>query len=118
VNFRTLDSTGIRTDSRANHRLDDSSDEIVSAQTEFDNLAAALKVSRRADSLSDTPTQGTRGPRRRITAESICLSALRIIDNEGASALTVRRLAMDMNISTRTLYKRVPNRHGNHSRCY
>ncbi|MGV9797385.1 TetR/AcrR family transcriptional regulator [Mycobacterium sp. NPDC003449] len=45
-----------------------------------------------------------------MSAASICESALTIIDREGAEALTVRRLAADMNISTRTLYKRIHDR--------
>ncbi len=51
------------------------------------------------------PFEGRRGPQRKVTAESIYERALAVIDSDGVSALTARRLAVDIRISTRTLYK-------------
>jgi AcrR family transcriptional regulator len=48
-----------------------------------------------------------RGPLPGVSAEAICRRALTIVDAEGADALTARRLAADLRISTRTLYDRV-----------
>lgn len=42
-------------------------------------------------------------------AEAIYQHALVLLDAEGAQALTVRRLAVGLKISTRTLYKRIGN---------
>lgn len=53
---------------------------------------------------------GRRGPQPSISTEKIYASALKLLDAEGIQAITARRLAAELNISTRTLYKRVPNR--------
>ncbi|WP_159233597.1 TetR/AcrR family transcriptional regulator [Mycolicibacterium vanbaalenii] len=52
-----------------------------------------------------------RGPQPSITFTGICDRAREIIDVEGLPALTVRRLADELKISTRTLYKRVGSQH-------
>jgi AcrR family transcriptional regulator len=59
----------------------------------------------------DTSTQAkSRAPRRSISTEVIYERALLLLDEEGPRALTLRRLASELKISTRTLYKRVHNR--------
>lgn len=59
----------------------------------------------------DTSTQAkSRALRRSISTEVIYERALLVLDEEGPRALTLRRLASELNISTRTLYKRVHNR--------
>ena len=73
------------------------------AQGEFERFAAALVTERR-------PVTGSRGPQPSITAQFIYEYALEFVDCEGVDALTVRRLAADLNISTRTLYKRIGSR--------
>jgi AcrR family transcriptional regulator len=45
-----------------------------------------------------------------VSAETIYDRAREIIDREGSEALNVRRLAADLKISTRTLYKRIGHR--------
>jgi AcrR family transcriptional regulator len=50
------------------------------------------------------------GPQPSISAETIYEHTLVLLDAEGAPAVTVRRLAADLKISTRTLYKRISNR--------
>lgn len=74
-----------------------------SVQQEFDRFAAELIVERR-------PVSGSRGPQPSITAQFIYEYALELVDCEGAGALTVRRLAAELKISTRTLYKRIGSR--------
>jgi AcrR family transcriptional regulator len=49
------------------------------------------------------------GPRPLISAETIFEHALEVLDQEGPAAVTVRRIAADLKISTRTLYKRITN---------
>jgi AcrR family transcriptional regulator len=46
----------------------------------------------------------------RTTIEAIYDRALAIIDADGVEALSARRLAADLRVSTRTLYKRIGNR--------
>ena len=46
-------------------------------------------------------------PRPLIPAEVIYERALALLDAEGADALSARRLAADLGISTRTLYEQV-----------
>ena len=52
----------------------------------------------------------TRGPQPRITADHICRRALELVERDGLEALTLRNLAAELRVSTRTLYKRIHNR--------
>lgn len=56
---------------------------------------------------SPLPVVGARGPQPKIAAQSIYERALEVVDSGGIDALTARRLAKDIRISTRTLYKRI-----------
>lgn len=47
------------------------------------------------------------GPPPSITSEAVYDHALRVLDGDGLGSLTIRRLASDLKISTRTLYKRI-----------
>lgn len=77
----------------------------VDIEAEFDRFAAAMTHGRCAR------TDATRrGPRPSISSETIYEHTLALLDAEGAEAVTVRRLAADLKISTRTLYKRIGNR--------
>ena len=75
----------------------------LSVEEEFDRFAADLLGERR-------PVVGSRGPLPSITAQFIYEYGLELVDCEGIDALTVRRLAADLKISTRTLYKRIGSR--------
>ncbi|MCZ8381113.1 helix-turn-helix domain containing protein [Mycobacterium sp. CPCC 205372] len=72
-------------------------------QVEFERFAAALVGERR-------PVSGHLEPQPSITAQFIYEYALELVDCEGIEALTVRRLAAELKISTRTLYKRIGSR--------
>jgi AcrR family transcriptional regulator len=86
----------------------------VDIEAEFDRFAAAMTslATRQADGRGcRAPSDGKRrGPRPSISAETIYEHTLVLLDAEGARAVTVRRLAADLKISTRTLYKRISNR--------
>jgi AcrR family transcriptional regulator len=86
----------------------------VDIEAEFDRFAAAMTslATRQADGGGHrAPGDGKRrGPQPSISAETIYEHALVLLDDEGARAVTVRRLAADLKISTRTLYKRIGNR--------
>jgi AcrR family transcriptional regulator len=86
----------------------------VDIEAEFDRFAAAMTslATRQADGSGHrAPGDGKRrGPQPSISAETIYERALVLLDVEGARAVTVRRLAADLKISTRTLYKRIGNR--------
>lgn len=56
------------------------------------------------------PGDPVRGPMPSVSLGRIIEYAMNVVDKEGADALTVRRLAADLKISTRTLYKRIHNR--------
>ncbi len=45
-----------------------------------------------------------------LTAEAIYEAALRLVDQEGIDALTMRRLAADLGVATMSLYGHVPNK--------
>jgi AcrR family transcriptional regulator len=72
-------------------------------EAEFERFAASL--------IPVTQPRDRRrpGPPPSISAETIYEHALRRLDQEGSEAITVRRLAADLKISTRTLYKRINN---------
>lgn len=72
-------------------------------QEEFARFAADMVGERR-------PVSGHRGPQHSITAQFIYEYALELVDCEGIEALTVLRLASELKISTRTLYKRIGSR--------
>jgi AcrR family transcriptional regulator len=86
----------------------------VDIEAEFDRFATAMTslAARQADGRGRrTPSDGKRrGPQPSISAEAIYEHALVLLDAGGARAVTVRRLAADLKISTRTLYKRIGNR--------
>jgi AcrR family transcriptional regulator len=86
----------------------------VDIEAEFDRFAAAMTslATRQADGRGcGAHGDGRRrGPQPSISAETIYERTLVLLDAEGAGAVTVRRLAADLKISTRTLYKRIGNR--------
>ncbi len=55
------------------------------------------------------PVVGRRGPAPKVSKADICSTALSLLDREGPQALTSRRLAHELAISTKTLYKRIPS---------
>ena len=73
--------------------------------------ATAVDLVTSADPIAPEPVRGARGPSQKLTACAIVEQAVRIVDADGADALTVRRLATELGISTRTLYKRIGSRH-------
>lgn len=86
----------------------------VDIEAEFDRFAAAmtsLAARQAVGRACRVPSDGTRrGPQPSISAEAIYEHTLALLDAEGARAVTVRRIAADLKISTRTLYKRIGNR--------
>jgi AcrR family transcriptional regulator len=79
---------------------------------EFDRFVSDLLPQRRVSESTRTGCGegAARGPRPSITMDAIVTRAMIILDDEGDRALTARRLALDLGISTRTLYKRIHNR--------
>ena len=59
--------------------------------------------------VPDSPRRGRQG-RPPIDTERFVEAALRIVDEDGAEALTMRSLAERLNSSTSTLYRHFPNR--------
>lgn len=78
----------------------------ASAQAEFDRFVTGLLGATERPGIRPRETAGPPS----IDAETIHRHALDILDREGAQALTLRRMADDLKISTRTLYKRIGNR--------
>jgi AcrR family transcriptional regulator len=74
-----------------------------SIEAEFERFAADLVGGRQ-------PGRGDRSPQPSITAAFIYERALELVESQGVDALTVRRLAAELKISTRTLYKRIGSR--------
>ena len=51
--------------------------------------------------------KGRTGP---VTAEAVVDAALRVIDDDGLDALTMRRLAHDLGVEPVTIYRQLPNK--------
>lgn len=66
-------------------------------------------TARDGDCRRSTGQRRTPGPPPSIRADTIFEHALKVLDQEGPAAVTVRRIAADLKISTRTLYKRIGN---------
>nr|WP_238403492.1 TetR/AcrR family transcriptional regulator [Gordonia desulfuricans] len=58
----------------------------------------------------DAPRGGARGPRARLTTEDAVTAALATADAEGLSAVTIRRLARSLGVSTMSVYTYVSSR--------
>jgi len=50
--------------------------------------------------------------KRRLTSDAVAGAALDLIDNEGLDALSMRRLAAELQVDTMSLYRSVPDRDG------
>lgn len=83
--------------------------DLVDREAEFDKCAEELVQNEHHDDTSAPTDRSKRGPRPSITAATIYEHALSIVDAEGLQCLTARRLASRLEISTRTLYKRIGN---------
>jgi AcrR family transcriptional regulator len=82
------------------------------AEEEFERFAAGLLGAKfqEPDSKDGRSGPGSRGPQPSISAQFIYEYAVELVAREGVDALTVRRLAAELKISTRTLYKRIGSR--------
>ncbi|CAM3189268.1 TetR/AcrR family transcriptional regulator [Nocardioides dubius] len=58
----------------------------------------------------DAPSGGARGPRARISTGSVVEAAIRLADADGLGAVTIRRLAADLGVSTMSIYTHVNTR--------
>jgi AcrR family transcriptional regulator len=85
---------------------------IIDVEAEFDQFVTGLIPMAARDGSECKRSTGQRrrpGPPPSISAETIFEHALEVLDQEGPAAVTVRRIAADLKISTRTLYKRIGN---------
>lgn len=55
--------------------------------------------------------QPSRGPKPKLTVEQIVQAAIRIADAEGLAALSMRRVAQELDVGTMSLYRYVPGKH-------
>jgi len=70
-------------------------------------------VRRRDEQAAGTAHQSTTGKRARrtgLTQRDIVEAAVRIADNDGLPLVTMRRVAVSLNVSTMALYRHVPSR--------
>jgi AcrR family transcriptional regulator len=84
----------------------------IDVEAEFDQFVAELIPMAARDGNGRKRSAGQRrtpGPPPSISADTIFAHALKVLDQEGPAAVTVRRVAADLGISTRTLYKRIGN---------
>lgn len=58
----------------------------------------------------DAPTGGTRGPRARVSTGDVVEAAVRLADTSGLAAVTIRRLADALDVSTMSVYTHVNSR--------
>jgi AcrR family transcriptional regulator len=115
---RTVEGGVARQSSRTRRhestRASDDMPSLIDIEAEFDRFAAAMipVAPQEGDGRGRRTVRdgGRRGPLPSISAAAIYEYALELLDEEGARAVTVRRLAADLKISTRTLYKRIGSR--------
>jgi AcrR family transcriptional regulator len=53
-----------------------------------------------------------RGPKRTLTVDSVATAALRLLDEDGPGALSVRRVATELGVMPNAIYTYVPDRSG------
>lgn len=58
----------------------------------------------------DAPAGGTRGPRARVSISAVVDAAMSVADRDGLAAVTVRRLATELEVSTMSVYTHVNSR--------
>jgi AcrR family transcriptional regulator len=58
----------------------------------------------------DAPAGGERGPRARVTSGTVVEAAVRLANAHGLAAVTVRRLAAELGVSTMSVYTHVNSR--------
>jgi AcrR family transcriptional regulator len=56
------------------------------------------------------PSRGSRGPRARVSTESVVDAAVRLADANGLTAVTIRRLAAELQVSTMSVYTHINSR--------
>ncbi|RMI45611.1 TetR/AcrR family transcriptional regulator [Streptomyces triticirhizae] len=62
------------------------------------------------DLLWRTQSPGTRGPRGSLSLDQVVGEAVRIADEEGIAAVSMRRIAQKLGVTTMTLYRYVPSK--------
>jgi AcrR family transcriptional regulator len=60
--------------------------------------------------MSERGARGGTGRTGPVTADAVVEAALRVIDDEGLDALTMRRLAHDLGVEPVTIYRQLPNK--------
>ena len=60
--------------------------------------------------LWDGPSASTRGPKAGLTLDTIVQAGLRIVDAEGLGALTMARVAEDLDVTPMATYRHVPSK--------
>ena len=58
----------------------------------------------------DAPSGGSRGPRARVATGTVVDTAVRTADSDGLPAVTIRRLASELDVSTMSVYTHVNSR--------
>lgn len=58
----------------------------------------------------DAPAGGTRGPRARVSTGTVVAAAMAVADADGLAAVTIRRLAAELGVSTMSVYTHVNSR--------
>ncbi len=58
----------------------------------------------------DAPAGGSRGPRARVSTGAVVDTAVRLADKDGVAAVTIRRLASELDVSTMSVYTHVNSR--------
>jgi len=56
------------------------------------------------------PRPGTRGPKQRLSVAQIAAAAIAVVDAEGLTALSMRRVARKLGVAAMTLYTYVPSK--------
>src|SRR3546814_6350577 len=58
----------------------------------------------------DAPVRGSRGPQARVSTGTVVDAATRLADADGLAAVTIRRLASELEVSTMSVYTHVNSR--------
>src|SRR5688572_16756523 len=83
---------------------------MVKCRNQSRSLSDAAKRSTAMTLLWDGPNASTRGPKAGLTLDAIVQTGLRIVDAEGLGALTMARVAAELNVTPMATYRHVPSK--------
>jgi AcrR family transcriptional regulator len=70
-----------------------------------------VNLGRTHDLLWESPARTGRGPKPELSVDAVVRAAIEVVDAQGLGALTMARVATQLDVSTMALYRYVPGKH-------